>query len=71
MLAIAEGSSCHFKASEHNPEKPIRYELGRAECFIASSKIWWELKISFVTSCGQVRAAVLADSFLSYKKPVL
>lgn len=27
MLAIAEGSSYHFKTSEHNPEKSIRYEL--------------------------------------------
>lgn len=52
MLAIAEGSSCHFKTSEHNPEKVIRYELGRAKCFIASSKIGLELKISFVTSSG-------------------
>lgn len=49
----------------------MHYELGRAECFIASRKIWQELKISFVTSCGQLRAAVLADSFLTYKKPVL
>lgn len=54
MLAIAEGSSCHFKASEHNPEESIRYELRRAKCFIASSKIWLELKISFVTSSGSL-----------------
>lgn len=52
MLALAEGSSCHFKTSQHNPEKSIHYEVGRAECFIASSKNWRELKISFVTSSG-------------------
>lgn len=50
MLAGTEGSSCHFQTSKHNPEKSIHYELGKAKCFIASSKIWLELKISFVTS---------------------